>query len=105
MKNIKIKKIDSLSVFKTSVSIGSITGFIIGVIFGSTSIPIKTTISLNGEIVHKEILTKFWNPFLRVVFSTTFYFVVMAVVITLISVAFNIITKTTVGMTVEIEKE
>ena len=105
MKKVIIKKIDSLAIFKTSVSIGSIIGLILGIIFGLTSIPVKTTISLNGEIVQKEILINFWDPFLRVVFSTMFYFVILAVVITLISVAFNFFTKITGGITVEIEKE
>lgn len=105
MKKIKIKKIDSLAILKTSLSICSILGLIIGVILGLTSIPIKTTTSLSGEIVQKEILTNFWTSLFGVVFGTMFYFIAIALIITLVIVTFNFFSKFTGGITVEIEKE
>lgn len=105
MEKIKVKKIDSFAIFKTSLSICSVIGLIIGIILGVTSIPIKTTTSLNGEIVQKEILTNFWTSLFGVVFGTMFYFIAIAFIITLVIIAFNFFSKITGGITVEIEKE
>ena len=105
MKKIKIKKIDSLTILKTSLSICSILGLVLGIILGLTSIPIKTTTSLSGELVQKEILTNFWTSLFGVVFGTIFYFIVIALIITLVIITFNFLSKFTGGIIVEIEKE
>lgn len=105
MKRITIKKIDSFKIFKTSISICSILGLMIGIILGITSIPIKTTSSLSGEIVQKEVLTNFWTSLFGVVFGTMFYFIAIALLITLVIITYNFFSKFTGGITVEIEKE
>jgi len=105
MEKIRIKKIDSFEVFKTSITICSIIGLLLGIILGLTSIPIKTTTSLSGEFIQKELLTNFWTSLFGVVFGTVFNFLAIAMVITLISVAFNYFSKFFGGITVEIEKE
>lgn len=105
MEKVKITKIDSFSIFKTSISICSIIGLIIGIIIGLTSVPIKTTTSLNGEIIQRELLANFWTSMFGAVFGTMFYFITIAIVISLISIAFNFFSKVSGGITIEIEKE
>lgn len=105
MKKIRIKKIDSLAVLKNALSICSILGLIIGLIFGLTSIPIKTTTSLNGQVIETEILTNFWTSLFGVVFNTMFYFIILALIITLVIIAYNYFSRFTGGISVEIEKE
>lgn len=105
MGKIKIKKIDGATFLKISVSICTILGFIIGVVLGLTSIPTKTTTSLNGEIIKEELLTNFWPSYLQVIFTTIFYFIALALLMTLVVVAFNFLSKITGGITIEFEKE
>jgi len=105
VRKFRIKKIDSFATFKTSLSICTILGLIIGVILGLTSIPLKTTTSLNGQIVQTEILSNFWTSLFGVVFGTMFYFIAVACFITLIIVAYNSFSKITGGITIEIEKD
>lgn len=105
MRKIKIKKIDSFATLKTSLSICSVLGLIIGIILGLTSIPIKTTTSLNGQVIQTELLSNFWTSLFGVVFGTMLYFIAIALVITLVIVAYNFFSKITGGITVEVEKE
>jgi hypothetical protein len=105
VRKIKIKKIDSFAALKTSLSICSILGLIIGVILGLTSIPIKTTTALNGQVVQTKLLNNFWTSLFGVVFGTMFYFIAVALFITLVIIAYNFFSKITGGITVEIEKE
>lgn len=105
MRKIRIKKIDSLAILKISVSICSVLGFIVGVVLGLTSIPVKISSTLNGEIIQKELLTNFWTSLFGVVFGTMFYFIAIALLITLVSIVFNFFSKLTGGIIVEIEKE
>ena len=105
MRKIKIKRIDSFAALKTSLSICSVLGLVIGVILGIMSIPIKTTTSLNGQVVQTKILNNFWTSLFGVVFGTLFYFIAIALFITLVIIAYNFFSRITGGITVEIEKE
>lgn len=105
MGKVKNKKINNFVVLKTSIGICAVLGFILGLIRGLTSIPRQTSTALNGDIIEKELLANSWTFLFGVIFKTMLYFLGLALLITIVIIAFNLYKNIKGKRTVEIEKE
>lgn len=113
LKEVKIKRVDVNSVFKSSITVFGGIGFIAGIIFGILGIiliPVKVTTAMNGVVTNtkayptSQIVGNSFTVFISSILYCTIFAILLSILITLIAFLFNLLCNAIGGIKIHIEE-